>query len=146
MRTLKELAKMRVQYLASKNPGFPSNYIPSKNYKDDSANALTSAIIDAITFSGGFATRVNTVGIWDEKLQRYRPSTTRKGMSDVIACVDGLFIAIEVKFGSDRQSDEQKNVEADIVRSGGLYKIVKTYSQFSEWWEAEVKKRKGTAV
>ena len=47
-------------------------------------------------------------------------SANKKGVPDVIACVDGLFVAIEVKLPSGRVSELQDYNIEQITGSGGL--------------------------
>jgi Holliday junction resolvase len=42
-----------------------------------------------------------------------------KGISDILACKDGIFIAIEVKVGKDQLSGDQKNFIDEIHAAGG---------------------------
>src|SRR5580693_5751518 len=50
------------------------------------------------------------------------------GISDLLGCVEGLFIALEVKTPEDRRgaSDLQKEFIADIIANGGLARVVKS--------------------
>jgi Holliday junction resolvase-like predicted endonuclease len=49
---------------------------------------------------------------------------------DLICCIDSLLIGIEIKTGTDKQSEVQKQVEAKIRAAGGVYLIAKTFDQF----------------
>ncbi len=145
--SLKGLSLLYKQQQRLKHPNFPSNYIPNKKYKDDSANELGNCVLDAITFCGGWATKIYSGGVYDEKLKLFRPSTTKKGTADVHAVFNGLHLSIEIK-QNDKQSDEQKEVEYAINAAGGLYKVVHNYKEFADWFFHEVvaKKERGTAL
>lgn len=43
------------------------------------------------------------------------------GSPDIIGCVRGRFVGIEVKAVSRRQSDQQRNFQAAFEKSGGTY-------------------------
>lgn len=43
------------------------------------------------------------------------------GSADILGCIGGRFLAIEVKVGRDRLSEAQKAWGRSIVRSGGLW-------------------------
>ena len=91
------------KYRAARDFGVPN----AKPYKDGSANSLTRAIIDWITFSGFSATRINVQGQvrkTESGQFKWTPSTTRRGTADIHAIVRGKHISIEVKIGPDKMS------------------------------------------
>lgn len=47
------------------------------------------------------------------------------GFPDLVGIYMGIFIGIEIKVGKDRQSEDQKAMEATIKKAGGVYLIVK---------------------
>jgi len=49
-----------------------------------------------------------------------------KGSSDILACIGGRFVGVEVKVGRDRQSDAQCRFEAAITRAGGVYILARS--------------------
>jgi hypothetical protein len=106
--------------------------IAKRIFRDDSANGLTKCIVKYIELRGGFATRINNTGIFNRRLGRFIPSTSKKGLPDIQALINGAFLAIEVKKGKDRQSADQKKIEADINRSGGRYIIASDFQTFKE--------------
>lgn len=122
---------------------------PAKKGKQSPANALTDAICKYVRSLGGAAARINVMGIYDEKMGKFRPSGSTRGVEDV-DCVKpiyvrtltsdqpikvGLKVAVEVKIGKDRQSDDQKKRQAAVEASGGVYIIAKTFDQFKEAWD-----------
>ena len=52
-------------------------------------------------------------------------SGSKPGDPDLIACIDGNFVGIEVKTAGGRQSPIQKKREEEIIASGGRYVIVR---------------------
>ena len=64
----------------------------------------------------------------------YIKSETTVGTSDLIACIDGRYVAIEVKriydTGRDRQSEHQKKFQKRVEGAGGLYMIVSDFMNF----------------
>lgn len=54
----------------------------------------------------------------------------KKGIPDIIACIKGHFIGIEVKQVNGRQSEEQKVCEQNILSAGGEYWLVFSYAEF----------------
>lgn len=99
------------------------------------ASTLTNQIIATIYSSGGYAWRSSSVGVFDQRVGGYRASS-KKGVSDVLGCYHGIFIAIEVKIGKDRLSDEQTGFISNIRHAGGFASVVKTLPEFQEQWIA----------
>jgi hypothetical protein len=46
-------------------------------------------------------------------------------VSDIIACIDGRAVFIEVKVGADTQRAEQKSFQAAAEKAGALYVLAK---------------------
>ena len=55
-----------------------------------------------------------------------------KGKPDIIACINGLFVAFELKHGSNDMQDDQKIHKLRIERSNGLHYSPYTLSEFIE--------------
>ena len=49
-----------------------------------------------------------------------------KYYSDINAIYNGLYIGLEVKSSEGKQSPDQKIIQAEIERAGGLYYIVRS--------------------
>lgn len=130
--SLKELREFALQLNKGKYSNVPAHAIPKPvPFKDSSANELTKSVLyDLIEVRGAAAYRINNVGIWDAKRGVYRKGGTVKGIPDIIGVLDGRFIGIEIKYGTDRQSADQKVVEAEIQSAGGVYFIAKTYLDY----------------
>jgi hypothetical protein len=102
---------------------------PKRGAKQKPSAALTDAVIKYFKLCGGEAYRINTVGVYDEKMGGLRSSGMKKGLPDVIGIYKGRFIGVEIKIGKDRQSEDQKNREQEIYLAGGVYLIAKTFDQ-----------------
>lgn len=118
------------------------------------ANGLTKAVVNFLKYSGWHAERTSNEGRYIEgkthtdllgnvqavsKGRRIRSSGTR-GTSDIKATIKGRFIAIEIKWGTDRQSEHQKSYQASVEKSGGEYWIVRTIDDFFEQYESFLKR------
>lgn len=71
-----------------------------------------------ISECGGLPVKVDTPGLLtlaDGRKARFGT----KGVWDILACVKGRFVAIEVKTGSGRLSKSQKAFGEAVVRAGG---------------------------
>jgi hypothetical protein len=93
-------------------------------------NNLTNSVINFLLSKGHFASRIQSQGQYSPTRGRWIKSKVRRGIGDIIACIDGQFWMIEIKVGKDRQSEYQKSVEKDVKKAGGKYLIVKEFGQF----------------
>lgn len=144
------------------------NDVELKNFdyydkSDTNANKLTSCIIDWITYNGGQAERINTMGRRIDKTEvvkdilgvtrqigsvEWQRGTGTKGSADISATIPmnvngmiiGVSVKIEVKFGKDRQSDDQKKYEHSINSAGGIYVIARNIDDFITYYEKTFKK------
>jgi len=153
MTPIQELIHLKWQQSCS-TTSMPPAYVPKPTYKIKTANGLTKACIDWINLNGGLAERITSMGraidqtkmVSDVLGRRYKvgsikyiPGTSRNGTADISATFKnskGEVVSwkIEIKIAADRQSDAQKQYQADIERAGGVYSLIKTYDQFySEW-------------
>lgn len=117
-----------------RHPTIPEHAFPKFRFCDKTANGLTKMIIEYIRLRGGLAERINSMGIYDQKLKQYRPSGSRKGTADVSATFKGKSLRVEVKIGADRQSDDQRKYELEHVAAGGYYFIAKNFTEFYQWF------------
>lgn len=115
-------------------------------------NNITKAIVNFLLSEGHTASRINTGGTYDEAKQRYIPSGSRNGFSDISAGIRGIYnitdfvgietwpfkycqyVAIEIKKGKDEMRDDQVIFLAEVEHAGGIYLEIKTYQQFLDWY------------
>jgi hypothetical protein len=141
--TLKELSKA----ISDKNhPNVPLHCRPNKPLSDSSANNLTKAIIAYFDYKGIQAWRQSSEGRYlkgkeytdmfgrkkEEKGMYIPRAGGARGSADITCTIPplGRRLEIEVKFGKDRQSDDQKKFQQQIESMGGIYIIVKTWQDF----------------
>ena len=65
-------------------------------------------------------------------LNLYGDGMSGKGKPDIIACLNGLFVAFELKVGENDMQDDQKIHKIRIERSKGLHFTPYTLSEFIE--------------
>jgi hypothetical protein len=130
-----ELEQLATNAARLKHPTLPEHALLPRKYRDDTANFLTNCIVTYVTLNGGFASRINNTGTYRAKLGRYTPGTSRKGLADIMATYKGLSLNIEVKIGTDIQSEHQRQVELDVNRSGGHYFIARNFTDFRNWFD-----------
>jgi hypothetical protein len=150
MKALQRLKELKIKDSREKYPSVPDYAVPVPKYSDKSANGLTKCVIDFLLLSGHFAERTGNEGrtidqrkeVIDVLGQRKTigtvkriPSSGTKGTSDIKAIINGKFIAIEIKYGKDRQSDVQKDYQRKVEASGGEYWIVRDFEQFMELYD-----------
>lgn len=63
-------------------------------------------------------------------LNLYGDGWSGKGKPDIIACINGKFVAFELKVGSNNMQDDQKIHKLRIERSGGLHFSTYTLEEF----------------
>jgi hypothetical protein len=80
----------------------------------------------AISRIGGLVLEYKTGALKDEHGRLIRFGSP--GASDLIACIGGRFVAIEVKVGADRWRPEQQRFAAAVKAAGGLHVV----ARFSE--------------
>jgi hypothetical protein len=143
------LLNAKHSYYTSKYTSYPIHLMPKSNYTDATANGLTKCIKDFLNYSGHQAERISSMGrVIDKKKKltdimgrtievgssQYIPSTSTAGTADISAIIKGRAVKIEVKIGKDKQSQAQKQYEADVTAAGGVYVIARDFDGFMEWY------------
>lgn len=105
---------------------------------DNAANALTRQIIRFIQSRGGQAERIAVTGLLRKFGNGYKWTRTNMtvGTADISATIQGRSVKIEVKIGTDRQSDEQKRYKKQVEDAGGIYYIASTFEEFLKWYNS----------
>lgn len=147
MKPLEILKQLKLNQIRQEYPSLPEHAIKHPKYSDKSANDLTKAIIDFLNLSGHLAERHSNEGRVIDGRKTYTDvigqtktigslkriySSNVNGTSDLKAVINGKMIAIEIKFGKDRQSEKQKEYQKRVENAGGEYWIAKTFDQFYE--------------
>lgn len=150
MKKSEAIRQLEAELFEIKKRKYPNNpYLTKQEYRDDTANGLTKAVIDFIKLRGGQAERISTTGRPIDRRQSYVDAigmrrtigsiewikgTGTNGSADISATIAGKSVKIEVKIGADRQSEAQKKYQQDIETAGGLYYIAKDFKSFVEWY------------
>ena len=110
------------------------------------ASILTNDIIAYLYEQGSFCWRQNSTGVYDQRRGLYRPGS-KKGVSDILGIysergqgklLHGIFVAIEVKIGKDRLSDEQTGFLANVTHYGGIAIVAKNFDNFKKDWKSAI--------
>lgn len=102
------------------------------------ANNLTKGVKNYIKVKGGFAVRVNTMGVYDPSLKLFRKiAKDDKGVSDVVACYNGRAVFVEIKIGSDKESKDQLRFKKNMTEAGAACFVARDMDSFIEEFEEE---------
>jgi hypothetical protein len=129
---LKQLVRLVDQKQSQGRPSIPSHARVKPVFRDSTANELTSAIIAFFNSQGGLAERINNMG---RQVNRKGSTiwvygTGTNGTADIGVCFQGISLKVEVKAGTDRQSDAQKEYQKRIESAGGIYIIARSFDGF----------------
>jgi hypothetical protein len=100
-------------------------------------NNITKGIINYLNVRKNcFAFRVNNGGVWDPVRGTFRRAA-RAGISDIVACVNGEYLSIEVKNKAtgDKMSEAQIVFSGEVVRAKGRYMVANDYETFVAHFE-----------
>lgn len=99
-----------------------------------STNDLTTQVVNHLNMLGFLAWRQNNAAIFDPTKKTFRSNSSKKGVADILAVEPqtGRFWAIEIKTGKDKQSDEQKLFQFDVVKRKGVYLVVRCFDDILE--------------
>ena len=122
---------------ATKYAHVPRSALVKSCYSDKSANDLTTAIVVYLNLSGHFATRLASTGTFRADLQKFIPSKQRSGLPDVLAVVNGQALFVEVKYGRDRLSHDQRETIADLEKAGASVLTTHDFQDFFDWFQIQ---------
>jgi pSer/pThr/pTyr-binding forkhead associated (FHA) protein len=120
------------------------DYVPKTTFTDKTANGLTKCIVSWLNLNGWQAERISTTGRYIDNSKvvtdvlgnrkkigtgKYIKGSGTNGSADISATIKGLSVKIEVKI-KDKQSDAQKEYQANIERAGGIYFIARDFDEF----------------
>ncbi len=96
----------------------------------ENESGIQSAICDYLALKRHFFWRQNTAPAFDWKSKQFRrmPKHAMNGVPDIILIHDGLFVGIEVKSATGRQSPGQVEFENAVKGAGGRYYVVRSVS------------------
>jgi hypothetical protein len=130
---IKELETLAFEEAKCKHPSIDPRYLAPRTFSDKGANSLTAAIVAYIRLKGGMASRINTTGVWDQRLNKYRISTQQRGLADIWGTYKSKSLQVEVKIGRDKQSEDQMKVQQQQIAAGGYYFLAHSFEEFKAW-------------
>ena len=92
------------------------------------ANALTQHTLRVLALKGYHAWRNNNAGVYDATKKVYRANSTTKGIPDILGYrkSDARFLAVEIKAGKDRLTQEQADFIVSLQDAGGVAYVVRS--------------------
>ena len=98
-----------------------------------SANAITAELLLRIYETYGKSACIQRVNVIAMNVERGGSKrfvrSCQPGTADILGCIAGRPVAIEVKAGRDKQSAKQKDFQAAWERAGGLYFIARDVTE-----------------
>ncbi len=146
---LKWLAELAMERKKVQYPNVPLSAIPKTKYSDQDTNSLTIAVVDTFRLNGMFATRIDSKGTFNQALNRFIPSTQKKGLPDVFAQAAGLppiWVEVKCEATKDRLKPHQVEVIEQLRNTGAIVFIAKEYEGFYHWFKSEVMSKQQTVT
>lgn len=102
-----------------------------------SEKQIENQILSFLKSCGIFAFKVKSMGTFDPKRGMFRSPSPwyRKGVSDILCCIAGRFVAFEVKTPKGRLSDHQKLFLKDVESAGGVATVVRSVDDVKSFLE-----------
>lgn len=91
-----------------------------------SETALLTAVMATLRYEPGCKVMRNNSGARKGGKLRFGLGT---GSADIICVVRGSFLALELKVGKGKQSDEQVAWQREVEAAGGRYAVVRTVAE-----------------
>jgi hypothetical protein len=128
-----------------KYPNTPAHYIPQPKVSESSANDLTKTVIAFLKAEGHQAERISTTGRYIDTRVDYTDALGHKrqvgsgkwikgsgtrGSADISCVIRSQALKVEIKYGKDRQSEDQKVYQANVEQAQGRYWIVRDLDSF----------------
>ena len=97
---------------------------------------LKNTILDYLKYKGIYCWLTNTQGNYNKFTNSYykNPRLT-KGVADIIGLLpNGQLLAIECKFGKNKQTETQKEFQTQIEANNGVYLLVYRLEEIEKYF------------
>jgi hypothetical protein len=115
--------------------------VTGKYHEDKSTRGLTNCVLAYIRHIGGFVSEIDNRGIYNSELQIFVPSRIVNGFPDIVACIKGRFVGIEIKAGKDRQRSAQYETQIAISEAKGIYFLCRDFQSLFDFVESRRSKK-----
>lgn len=140
--TFDDFLLIEAAYLAynkRRNPTVPEGYLPPVKDRitgSRPSNTIENCIVLFGKWSGlYFAENIKNQGTYRKGIG-YTPGRGTRGTADIsVTFLGNRNVKVEVKYGRDTQSEDQKRYQERIEAVGGEYWIVRSFTEFMELWE-----------
>lgn len=133
----REYKATKSKYILGFEESLAKRYGKAATFDDRTANGLTKFVMAYLDYLGHYSARINiggtaigARGCGGREMLRWAESGSTKGVADVIACIDGLFVQFEVKAGNDRPREDQLAEQERTIAAGGAYVFVHDAAEF----------------
>lgn len=103
---------------------------------------IQKACLDFLHLQGCMARKVNSTGIPDAKSRSRFRNNPNAGISDIIACLKGQLLCIEIKREGGKLRPDQTKFMKEVLDSGAEYWIVHSVDELILDWQSYVAKLK----
>ena len=95
---------------------------------------VQDAILEYLGYKGVLAIPINNSAPYSKRIGRYLKPTRFHvpGTSDIICCIKGRFIGIEVKQLKGRQTPNQRSFEERVIKEKGVYILARSVEDVIE--------------
>lgn len=124
------------KWMAKEHPTMPEHAFGKASFKmtKNKETVILDKIMKFLRWEGQLGVIVDSAAHYSKGVGMYVKSKTTVGCSDMIACINGHFYAIELKRvyakGKDVQSEHQKKFEHRVGEALGVYVIVNDFLDF----------------
>ena len=99
----------------------------------ETESQIVSAICDYLAYRKDlFFFRLNNIPVWTDNRFRALPKYTPRGLPDILCCLKGQFIGLEVKRKGQKLRPEQVAIGQAIKKAGGLYYMVRSIDEVKD--------------
>lgn len=128
--TVKEFTKLYNQWRSEVSA--IGKYAKQHTFNDTTSGGLETLVKAYFKMFNIACWKIDVSGTLRQTKNGYRMTTTKadKGISDLFVLINGSFLALEVKIGKDFQSSQQIRFETNVIKQGGHYRIITSFSDF----------------
>ncbi len=125
------------RYKASQAVQWLRKAVNKPDLKDKTAHQISQCVILYLEHLGGCATEIDNRGYFNPVTNKFQQSRTKNGVPDILACLKGKYLGVEIKAGNDRMRPEQLVFRDEILRAGGYFFECRNFQSFYDFIESK---------